>query len=216
MYRFDLRCYKQLRQRMYELHLNMYPFLFRYNYNEFFVAAYIITDEERADCPEYALFRFMFMRRNNLDDTYELYMNSNGILNYNPTELRNYFEIAFDPNGFGFMKAFCEALQEQCPQNVVPIEDEELVRVERHSLCRKLNLNPEHCYRRAIMRLPKPKQRNANKYQLALKIFPHAARQYENAKDVTYCFTENQNEEVPENVAIERFIKNEERRKNKS
>lgn len=58
-------------------------------------------------------------------------------------------------------------------------------------------------------------KRNANKYQLALKVFPHASKQYEDAMDVTYCFTDNPNDEVPEDVAIERFIQNEQKRKNK-
>ena len=111
------------------------------------------------------------------------------------------------------MDAFCSALQRQCPPDVEPIEDEELVRVERHSLCRKLDLDPEHCYRLSIMRLPQPKKRNANKYQLALKVFPHASKQYEDAMDVTYCFTDNPNDEVAEDVAIERFIQNEQKRK---
>ena len=56
-------------------------------------------------------------------------------------------------------------------------------------------------------------KRNANKYQLALKVFPHASKQYEDAMDVTYCFTDNPNDEVPEDVAIERFIQNEQKRK---
>lgn len=110
------------------------------------------------------------MKQHNLDDTYELYINSIGVLEYDPTGLRNYFDIAFDP---------------------------------------------EHCYRLSIMRLPQPKKRNANKYQLALKVFPHASKQYEDAMDVTYCFTDNPNDEVPEDVAIERFIQNEQKRKNK-
>lgn len=126
--------------------------------NNFFVAAYAITEEERNYCPEYALFRLLFMKQHNLDDTYELYINSIGVLEYDPTGLRNYFDIAFDPNGYGFMDAFCSALQRQCPPDVEPIEDEEPVRVERHSLCRKLDLDPEHCYRLSIMRLPQPKK----------------------------------------------------------
>ena len=75
-----------------------------------------------------------------------------------------------------------------------------------NGLCRKLDLDPEHCYRLSIMRLPQPKKRNANKYQLALKVFPRASKQYEDAMDVTYCFTDNPNDEVPEDVAIERFF----------
>ena len=63
------------------------------------------------------------------------------------------------------------------------------------------------------MRLPQPNKRNANKYQLAVKVFPHASKQYEDAMDVTYCFTDNPNDEVPEDVAIERFIQNEQKRK---
>ena len=98
------------------------------------------------------------MRRQNLDDIYELYMNSRGILEFNPTELRNYFDIKFDPNGCEFMNALCRALSTQCPTDVEPIENEELVRVERHSLCRKLELDPEHCYRLSIMRLSHPKK----------------------------------------------------------
>ena len=35
----------------------------------------------------------------------------------------------------------------------------------------------------------------------------------EDAMDVTYCFTDNPNDEVPEDVAIERFIQNEQKRK---
>ena len=46
-----------------------------------------------------------------------------------------------------------------------------------------------------------------------LKVFPHASKQYEDAMDVTYCFTDNPNDEVPEDVAIERFIQNEQKRK---
>jgi hypothetical protein len=212
-HRFDLSCYKYLREKMYKFHFNMYPFSFNFRGNNFFVAAYAITEEERNYCPEYALFRLLFMKQHNLDDTYELYINSIGVLENDPTGLRNYFDIAFDPNGYGFMDAFCSALQRQCPPDVEPIEDEELVRVERHSLCRKLDLDPEHCYRLSIMRLPQPKKRNANKYQLALKVFPHASKQYEDAMDVTYCFTDNPNDEVPEDVAIERFIQNEQKRK---
>ena len=144
-HRFDLSCYKYLREKMYKFHFNMYPFSFNFRGNNFFVAAYAITEEERNYCPEYALFRLLFMKQHNLDDTYELYINSIGVLEYDPTGLRNYFDIAFDPNGYGFMDAFCSALQRQCPPDVEPIEDEELVRVERHSLCRKLDLDPEHC-----------------------------------------------------------------------
>ena len=131
---------------------------FNFRGNNFFVAAYAITEEERNYCPEYALFRLLFMKQHNLDDTYELYINSIGVLEYDSTGLRNYFDIAFDPNGYGFMDAFCSALQRQCPPDVEPIEDEELVRVERHSLCRKLDLDPEHCYRLSIMCLPQPKK----------------------------------------------------------
>ena len=189
-------------------------FAFNYHDNGFFVAAYVITEEERSKCPPYALFRLVFMRRQNLDDIYELYINSIGILELNLNEFRNFFDIEFDPNGYGgFMDAFCRALSTQCPPDVEPIEDEELVRVERHSLCRKLELDPEHCYQLSIMRLPHPKKRDANKYQLALKVFPHASKQYEDAMDVTYCFTANQDEEVPEDLAIKRFIQNEQRRK---
>jgi len=211
-YNFDLSCYKQLREKMFKLYFNMYPFAFNYRENRFFVAAYVLTEEERLTCPQYTLFRLEFMKRQNLNDTYELYMNSRGILEFNPTELRNYFGIEFDPNGYRFMDAFCGALRAQCPPDVEPIEDDELVRVERHSLCRKFNLDPEHCYRLAIMRLPQPKQRDANRYQLALRVFPHASRQYEDALDVTYRFTDNPDEEVPEAIAIERFIQNERRR----
>lgn len=213
IYNYDLSCYKHLRERMYGFRFNMYPFAFNYHGNRFFVAAYVITEEERSKCPQYTLFRLVFMRRQNLDDIYELYINSIGILECNLTELRNYFDIEFDPNGCKFMDVFCCALSAQCPPDVEPIQNEELVRVERHSLCRKLGLDPEHCYRLSIMRLPHPKKRNANKYQLALKIFPHASKQYEDAMDVTYCFTANQDEEVPEDLAIERFIQNEQKRK---
>lgn len=209
---FDLGCYKHLRERMFDFRFNMYPFAFNYHENRFFVAAYVLTEEERLVCPQYTLFRLQFMKRQNLDDTYELYMNSRGILEFNPTELRNYFGIEFDPNGYGFMDAFCNALRIQCPPDVEPIENEELVRVERHSLCRKFNLDPEHCYRLAIMRLSQPRQRDANRYQLALRVFPHASRQYEDALDVTYRFTDNPDEEVPEDIAIERFIQNERKR----
>ena len=38
-------------------------------------------------------------------------------------ETAHYFDIAFDPNGYGFMDAFCSALQKQCPPDVEPIED---------------------------------------------------------------------------------------------
>ncbi len=145
-------------------------------------------------------------RRQNLDDVFELYINSGGILEFKPTKYRNYFDIEFDPNGYGFMDAFYRALSTQCPPDVEPIENEELVRVERHSLYRILELNPEHCYRLSIMRLLYPKKRNANKYQLALKVFPHASKQYEDAMDVTYCFTTNQDEEVPEDIAMENTI----------
>lgn len=212
-YKFDLSCYKHLRERMFEFHFNMYPFAFNYREDRFFVAAYVLTEEERLTCPQYTLFRLEFMKRKNLDDTYELYMNSRGILEFNPTELRNYFGIEFDPNGYGFMDAFCGALRTQCPPDVETIENEELVRVERHSLCKKFKLDPEHCYRLAIMRLPQPRQRDANRYQLALRVFPYASRQYEDALDVTYRFTDNPDEEVPEDIAIERFIRNEQKRK---
>lgn len=138
-HRFDLSCYKYLREKMYKFHFNMYPFSLIFVVI-IFVAAYAITEEERNYCQEYALFRLLFMKQHNLDDTYELYINSIGVLEYDPTGLRNYFDIAFDPNGYGFMDAFCSALQRQCPPDVEPIEDEEPVRVERHSLCRKLIL----------------------------------------------------------------------------
>ena len=212
-YSFDLSCYKALREKMYEYHFNMYPFKFNYRENNFFVAAYSIAKKERTQLNQYALFHLIFMKQGKLDDTYELYINTNGIIEFNLTELRNYFGIEFAENGFGIIKAFCCALITQCPPFVKTIEDEELLKVERYSLCKKMGFDPEHCYRLSIMRLPQPKKRNANTYQLALRIFPNASKQYKNAMDVTYCFTANPDEEVSEEIAIERFVQNEQKRK---
>lgn len=93
---------------MYEVRYNMYPFRFYYKREAYFVVAFILTDKEREKYPEYqyALFRFVFMKRNDLDDTYELFINKLGVLEYNLTELRRYFGIDYDPNGFEFMKYF--------------------------------------------------------------------------------------------------------------
>lgn len=213
-FNYNLGCYRVLRQDMRELAYNMYPFYFTYNRETYYIAAYILTDDEREALPQYAyaLFHLVFMKRRNLDDTYELYLNSNGILDYNPTKLRIYFGIDFDPNGYDFIKRFCNALEEQCPPCEAHITDDILLHVEKHTLCRKLEIDPEHCYRLAIVRLPKTKQRNANRYQLAKVIFPHATELYADAFDVTYRFTDNPDDEVPEDIAIERFTYNESRR----
>lgn len=214
-FNYNLGCYRVLRQQMRDFAYNMYPFYFNYNQETYFVAAYILTDKERVSLPQYAyaLFHFIFMKRGNLDDVYELYMNSDGILEYNPTELKGYFGINSDPNGYGFMLRFCNALVEQCPQCTANITDEDLLHVEKHTLCKKLEIDPEHCYRLAIVRLPEPKLRNANRYQLAQIIFPHATELYAKAFDVTYRFTDNPDDEVDEDRAIERFTYNERHRK---
>jgi hypothetical protein len=60
------------------------------------------------------------------------------------------------------------------------------------------------------------KKRNPNTYQLALKLFPHAAIQYANDDSVTYGFTDNPDAEVPEEVAIANFIARETKRARKS
>ncbi|MDD2972795.1 MAG: hypothetical protein PHE02_11780 [Lachnospiraceae bacterium] len=60
--------------------------------------------------------------------------------------------------------------------------------------------------------MPKPKQRNANRFQLAKVIFPHATELYADAFDVTYRFTNNPDDEVSEDIAIERFTYNERHR----
>ncbi len=212
-YECDLSCYKTLREKMRQLQINMYPFKFNYRGNNFFVAAYSISKNERTELTQYALFHLIFMKQGKLDDTYELYINSREIMEFNLTELRNYFGIEFDSKGISFLNAFYSALSTQCPPDIESFEDEELLKVERYSLCKKLGFDPEHCYRLSIMRLPQPKKRNANTYQLALSLFPNASKQYKNAMDVTYCFTANPDEEVSEEIAIERFIQNEQKRK---
>jgi len=197
---------------MLQLGYNMYPFRFNYRNRRCFVAAYIIAEEERNRCSEHSSFRLLFMNRNNLNETLELYINSGRITDCNITQLRNFFGIEFDPNGFGFMDNFCQALVDQCPPAAVEIVDDELVNVEIHSLCGELKLDPNQCYRLSIMRLQPPRHRNPNKYQLALRKFPHASRQYADARDVTYCFTDDPNREVSEEEAIARFIEHEHHR----
>ena len=215
IYECDLSCFKALREKMRQLQINMYPFKFNYLGNKFFVAAYCISKNERTELTQYALFHLIFMKQGKLDDTYELYINSREIMEFDLTKLRNYFGIEFDSKGISFLYAFCCALSTQCPPDIESFEDEELLKVEKYSLCKKLGVDPDHCYRLAIMRLPQPHKRNPNRYQLALRIFPNASKQYKNAMDVTYRFTANPDEEVSEEIAIERFIKNEQKRKSK-
>ena len=212
-YSFSFQCFRTLRDRMFDMYYNMYPFDFYYRNIRYFVAAFVIHNDERDKFPPYTLFHLNFMKANDLTDTYDLYINSRGILEYNSNELRNYFGIEYDPNGFGFMRLFCTALCNQCP-DCQEIQNAEMLKIEKYSLCNKLDLDPEHCYRLSIMRLPIPKHRDPNKYQLALRIFPNASRQYADAYDVTYCFTSDAEREVTESEAIARFTHNERKRIN--
>ena len=220
-YAFDFSCFRNLRDEMYKVQYNMYPFEFSFNYVDTFVAAYIITNDERQEnvSLRYVLFRLIFMKQDNLDDILECYINANGIVDYQRQALMTFFNINYNPHSRkDFMNRFCATLSMSCPQHAVIIHREDLVRVEMHSLCRRLNLDPEHCYRRGIIRLGKDingkqRHRDPNTYQLALLKFPHAAKQYENETTVTYSFTREENEEVEESVAIHRFIENEKKRK---
>lgn len=219
MYCYDFSSFKNLREKMYQVGYTMYPFVFTYKGIETFVAAYIITDEERAKDPtiQYGLFRLVFMKKNDLDDTFECCINSKRFLICNLTELRHFFKIPFEKDGTGFLTCFANRLNQQCPQKAYKIVAPDLVKIERRCLCKKLNLDPEHCYRSKLMRLGKKldgksKQRDPYKYQLALKVFPHASYIYRDATDVTYCFTDDPEKEIPEEIVIERFNQREEKR----
>ena len=213
----DLSCFKRLRQEMYEISYSMYPFFFHYNSIHTFAALYVITKEERDLDPKmkYVLFHLIFMKEDDLDESIECYINSQGICEYNHKLFREFFEIQDNPNAFGnFMGGLCAALVRQCPPHATSIGDPRLLQAERHSLCRKLNLDPDRCYPLKIMRLGeglngKQKYRDPNKYQLALRLMPHAAKLYEKEKRITYCFTDDETKAVEESVAIKRFTKKE-------
>lgn len=216
---YDFSSFKKLREQMYEVGYTMYPFTFSYKGIETFVAAYIITDEERKKEPliKYGLFRLIFMKKTNLDETFECCINSIRFVSCDLTKLRHFFKIPFQKDGTGFLDYFADKLNRQCPKKAYKIVDPDLVKIERRCLCKKLKLDPERCYRSKIMRLGKktdgtPKQRNPYKYQLALKVFPRASYIYRDAYDVTYCYTDDPLNEVSEEIAIERFIKRENQR----
>lgn len=220
-YNFDFHCFRNLRNEMYEVQYNMYPFEFCFNRVDTFVAAYIITNDERQEnvSLKYVLFRLIFMKQDDLDDVLECYINANGIVEYQRQALMTFFNINYNSCAKeDFMDLFCTMLSNVCPLHATIIQREDLLHVEIHSLCRQLNLDPAHCYRRGIIRLGKDangkqKHRDPNTYQLALIKFPHAAKQYESETTITYSFTGEENEEVEEAVAIHRFIENEKRRK---
>lgn len=212
-YDYNFSCFKQLREEMFELKYNMYPFFYSFNNVHTFAAIFCISDKERKENPElrYVLFRLVFMKKTNLDDALQCFININGITDYDRNNFREYFNIR--GIGYGdFMNDLCKKLVSSCPKHAKEIENEELEYAERHSLCRTLKLNPSKCYRKSIIRLS-TKERDPNTYQLALRLFPHAAKQYEKDKSVTYGFTDDKEKEVPEEVAIERFIKRESKRK---
>ena len=210
---YDLRCFKRLRQEMYTISYNMYPFFFQYNEVHTFAALYVVTNEERIAHPKlkYVLFRLIFMKQNDLNQSIECFLNSNGICDYNHPALREFVGVRDDANTLGnYMNGLCDALVHQCPEHAYPVENERLIQAERYSLCRILNLDPNHCYPLSIMRLGKDangnqRYRDPNKFQLALLLMPHAARLYGDNKTITYCFTNDEALAVDEAVAIRRF-----------
>ena len=218
-FEYDLSCFKSLRQQMFTYNYNMYPFFYSFNGVNTFVALYVITPEERQLIRrlKYVLFRLIFMNQNNLNNTIECYLNSQGITDYNRDAFINFFHIQQNHQGVNFMKELCHSLVNQCPSEIHPIKDPDLIKVERHSLCHILGYDPDHCFRKSIIRLNKTikgkqKHRDPNTFQLALRLFPNAANMYKDDDTVTYAFTGNENESVEESVAIARFIANEQKR----
>lgn len=217
---FDFSELKTIRQDMKQQDISTYPFLFEYNGVSTFASLTALSEKEheQSEKAKYALFHVFFTLRNNTDNSVDLYLNSFGIIYVNEENFRSFFHVRKDFKGKGFWTNFCRTFLAKAPKNCnVSGLNSELYDFRRQMIYKRADLDPNNCYRHSIIRLPLKKngnrrQRNPFRYEIAQEKFPKATRLYGADKSITYRFIDDKSQEVDEDLAIERFTKNEKKR----
>lgn len=206
---------KDFRKKMFEEQIAVYSYRYRYNCVRCFVAVCLLTDEDKkCDDAEYALIKLRFMREEDINDFVACYANSVGLLGH-LGKIRRFFNIPFAENGMrAWLINFCRDFNEKFPTNIAR-QDDRLTQISVRIVCEQEGLDPEHTYRRGLIRhnLPgkngKVPQRRECNSQLAQQKYPKLWSVFRNDKTVSFSFTDDPEAEQSEEEVYRRFVENE-------
>jgi len=209
---------KQLRNNMVANEIAVFSTVYAYNGVNCYIAYCLLTaNDKKLDKYKYALLRMRFIKRDDFDQYVDCPANSNGIdVKYG--ELRQFFNIKFDPNG---TKEWYNALINNIGDSImsdIPMQNNELYNVSINTVCRHENRDPNRIYRSHLLRHfvdnnGKGKCRTEYNAQLAALKFPRLYNLYRTDKHVSFAFIDKAEQEVSEQVAYDRFIAIEQNRK---
>lgn len=210
----DLRA---LRDNMVNSEIAVFSTKYSYNKVNCYIAFCLLTDEDRKNkFYKYALLSVKFIEQENFDNVVICPANSLG-LSIPYGELRRFFNIQYDPNGYEMWSAaLINSIGNMITPNI-PSQTPELQHVNIHTVCKHENRNPNRVYRSYLMRHPMDDKGNAKcrtgyNAQLASIKFPKLYNLYRNDKHVSFCFTDDPNKEVSEQEAYDNFIRLEKHR----
>lgn len=203
---------KQLRKNMVNKEIAVFSTTYSYNHVNCYIAYCLLTSEDRKlEKYKYALLRMRFIKQDNFDEYIDCPANSNGIsVKYG--ELRKFFNIEYDVNGFG---EWYEALIKNIGNTInqcIPVQTDELFKVSIDTVCKHEKRNPNRIYRSHLLRHSvddngNGKCRSEYNAQLAALKFPKLYNIYRVDKHVSFAFTDKAEEEVSEQEAYENFIR---------
>ena len=107
---------KLLREEMMSIEWYMTIFEISYNKDRYYVL--VIRYQENEHKPKYALVKLEFLRNSDIDDTFEIWANSQYLDGFDIKEFREYFHINYCPNLGDIVNQFTQCLGLQIPTNI--------------------------------------------------------------------------------------------------
>ena len=107
---------KLLRDGMKSLEWYMTIFEISYNKDRYYILVKRYQENEHK--PKYALVKLEFLRYSDIDDTFEVWANSQCLDGFDIKEFREYFHINYGPNLRDIVKQFTKCLGLQIPTNI--------------------------------------------------------------------------------------------------
>jgi hypothetical protein len=213
---------KLLRDEM-EL-LEWYMTIFEISYNKESYYVLVKRYHENKNKPKYALVKLEFLRNSDLDDTFEVWANSQCIEGFDVKEFREYFNINYSSNLGDIVKQFTKCLGLQIPTK---IKSEMIADRAYDILLKELSCadseDPAKKYCYALRRNPQingvQTHRSVYNNQKAKMLRQSLYnRLFHNNDDLTisFCFSSNISDNKPDDEIIKNFTKTRITRRNSS
>ncbi|WP_340021955.1 DUF6037 family protein [Paenibacillus sp. FSL K6-1096] len=186
-------------------------FIFSYNNEDFIVLVKLFVENEKKK-EKYALLKLEFLRQSDLKSSLQVEANSNALF-IDTKRLREYFKIEYNENLGDILRQFKEYFSRFIPKEVVEDKTDEQLRAIVASLSKSDSENPNKLYCYQVRRngcksdgtLAQRSLYNDNKARI---LRPFLYSKLKKEKNISFCFSENENDENTNETILANWVKN--------